>query len=151
MNGGGSERGRHRIWNRLQALSGQHRARRRAWTHRPQDHDLSRSRTLNRLRHPGAPSEQLLISGSWVWAPHWVQRLGVILFFLIYFWDKERQSMSRGGAERGRHRIRSRLQAPSCQHRARRRAWTQRQRDHDLSQSRTLNRLSHPAARRKYS
>ena len=28
MNGGGSERGRHRIWNGLQALSGQHRARR---------------------------------------------------------------------------------------------------------------------------
>ena len=31
---------------------------------------------------------------------------------------EERQSTSRGWAERGRHRIRSRLQALSCQHRA---------------------------------
>ena len=49
------ERGRHGIWNRLQALSCQHRARRGAWTHRPRDHDLSRSRTPNRLSHPGTP------------------------------------------------------------------------------------------------
>ena len=55
MNEGGSERGRHRIWNRLQALSCQHRARRGAQTHGPRDHDLSRSRPLNRLSHPGAP------------------------------------------------------------------------------------------------
>ena len=52
---GQRERGRHRIWNRLQALSCQHRARRGAWTHGPRDHDLSRSRPLNRLSHPGAP------------------------------------------------------------------------------------------------
>ena len=49
------ERGRHSIRNRLQALSCQHRARRGARTHRPRDHDLSRSRSLNRLSHPGAP------------------------------------------------------------------------------------------------
>ena len=49
------EKGRHRIWNRLQALSCQHRARCRARTHGPWDHDLSRSQTLNRLSHPGAP------------------------------------------------------------------------------------------------
>ena len=55
MNGGGSERGRHRIWNRLQALSCQHRAWRGARTHGPRDHDLSRSRPLNRLSHPGSP------------------------------------------------------------------------------------------------
>ena len=47
MNRGRSERGRHRIWNRLQALSCQHRARRGAQTHGPRDHDLSRSRPLN--------------------------------------------------------------------------------------------------------
>ena len=35
-------------------LSCQHRARRRARTHGPQDHDLSRSQKLNRLSHPGA-------------------------------------------------------------------------------------------------
>ena len=44
--------------------------------------------------------------------------------------------------ERGRHRIRSRLQEPSCQRRARRWVWTYRLWDHDLSWSRLLNRLS---------
>ena len=53
--GGGLERGRHRIWNRLQALSCQHRAPCRAWTPGPWDHDPSRSRPLNRLSHPGTP------------------------------------------------------------------------------------------------
>ncbi|XP_053062180.1 ubiquitin carboxyl-terminal hydrolase 30 isoform X3 [Acinonyx jubatus] len=57
----------------------------------------------------------------------------------------ERQSLSRGrGRERGRHRIRSRLQALSCQHRARHGAQTHKPQDHDLSQSRTPNRLNHP-------
>ena len=55
MNGGGSERGRHRIQNRLQAPSCQHRTRRGARTHGPRDRDLSRSWQLNRLSHPGAP------------------------------------------------------------------------------------------------
>ena len=50
------------------------------------------------------------------------------------------------GREKGRHRIQSRLQAPSCQHRARRGARTHGLWDHDLSWSRTLNRLSHPGA-----
>ena len=53
--GRGRERGRHRIQSRLQPLSCQHRARRRAWTHEPWDHDLSWSQTLNQLSHPGAP------------------------------------------------------------------------------------------------
>ena len=42
-------------------------------------------------------------------------------FFNVYSFLKDREtehSMSGGGAERGRHRIQSRLQAPSCQHRA---------------------------------
>ena len=39
----------------LQAPSHQPRARRGARTHGPRDRDLSRSRTLNRLSHPGAP------------------------------------------------------------------------------------------------
>ena len=56
MNRGGSERGRHRIRNRLQALSCQHRARCGARTHGPRDHDLSRSQMPNRLSHPGAPT-----------------------------------------------------------------------------------------------
>ena len=55
VNGGGAERGRYRIWSRLQALSHQHRAQCRAWTHEPLDNDLSRSRTLSQVSHPGAP------------------------------------------------------------------------------------------------
>ena len=38
---------------------GQHRAQRGARTHRPWDHDLSWSRPLNRLSHPGAPLPQI--------------------------------------------------------------------------------------------
>ena len=53
--GRGRERGRHRIWNGLRALSCQHRAQRGAQTHGPWDHDLSGSRPLNRLKHPGTP------------------------------------------------------------------------------------------------
>ena len=60
MSGGGAERerGRHRIQSRLQAPSRQPRARHGARTHRPRDHDQSRSRTLNRLSHPGAPGQE---------------------------------------------------------------------------------------------
>ena len=54
--GRGRERHTHRIRSRLQAPSCQHRARRGARTHRPRDHDLSRSRTLNRRSHPGGPT-----------------------------------------------------------------------------------------------
>ena len=36
----------------------------------------------------------------------------------IYFRERKTESMSGGGAERGRHRLRSRLQALTCQHRA---------------------------------
>ena len=56
--GRGRERGRHRIGSRFQALSHQPRARRGARTRGPRDRDLSRSRTLNRLSHPGAPALQ---------------------------------------------------------------------------------------------
>ena len=62
------------------------------------------------------------------------------IFFndFIYIWE--------GGGQRGRHRIRSRLQVLSCQHRAWCWVRTHEQQDHDLSWSRTLNRLNHPAA-----
>ena len=52
---GGAERGRPRIGSRLLALSCQHRAWRGAGTHELWDRDLSPSRTLNRMSHPGAP------------------------------------------------------------------------------------------------
>ena len=52
---GQRERGRDRIWSRLQALSRQHRARCGTQTHELWDHDLSRSWMLNQLSHPGTP------------------------------------------------------------------------------------------------
>ena len=64
----------------------------------------------------------------------------------IYFWDSERQNVSRGGAEREGDRIQSSLQALSCQRRAQCGARTHEPRDHDLSRSRMLNRWSHPGA-----
>ena len=53
------ERGRHRIWSRLQALSCQHRARRGAQTHELWDNDLSWSLVLNQLSHSGPPDIQV--------------------------------------------------------------------------------------------
>ena len=120
MSGKGAERGRHRIQSRLQALSCQHRARRGARTHELWDHDLSRSWTLNRLSYPDTP--------------------------LYLFWERGWGRVSRGGAERGRHRIQSRLQGPSCQYRAWCGARTHRVWDHDLSQSQMPNQLSHPGS-----
>ena len=58
-------------------------------------------------------------------------------FFNVYLFLRGRQSAGGGGAERGRHRIPSRLQTPSCQHRARHGARIHKPRDHDLSQSST--------------
>ena len=58
-------------------------------------------------------------------------------FFNVYFWG-------RGGEKRqGDTESWSRLQDLSCQHRALRRAWTHKLRDHDLSRSQVFNRLSH--------
>ena len=72
--------------------------------------------------------------------------------YYLFLRDRERQSTRRGRGrerERGRHRIPSRLQAPSCRHRAPRGARTREPRDHDLSRSRRLKRLSHPRAPEK--
>ena len=82
---GKGQRGRHRIWSRLRSPSCQHRAQCGAWTHEPGDHDLSQSRTLDQLSHPGTPETLFFLN-----------------FFLtfIYFWDRERQSINEGGAER---------------------------------------------------
>ena len=51
------ERGRHRIWSRFQAPSCQHRAWWGTRTHKPWDHDLSSSWTLNWLSPPQEPQE----------------------------------------------------------------------------------------------
>ena len=74
MNGGGAERGKHRIGNRLQALSHHPRARRGARTHGPRDRDLAEVGRLTDCATQAPP--------------------------FIYFWDRERQSMNGGGAER---------------------------------------------------
>ena len=57
-------------------------------------------------------------------------------FFLtfIHLWETETEQGK--GAERGRNRIRSRLQALNCQHRAQHRARIHKLQDHDLSRSR---------------
>ena len=68
---------------------------------------------------------------------------------LVFIFERERQSMSSGRAERGRHRIESRLQALSHQHRAQCGARTHELRDGDLNLSQMLNRLSHPGALNK--
>ena len=117
---GQRERGRHRIWSRLQALGCQHRTRHRAQTHGPWDHDLSQNWTLN-----------------------WLSYLSASLMF-IYFWETETECEQGRGRGRGRHRIRSKLRALSCHRRARCGTQTHGPWDHDLSQSWTFNRLSHP-------
>ena len=110
MKGGGSERGRHRIGNRLQALSCQHRARAGL--------ELT-DREIMTWAEVGCLTD---------WATQAPLGETILFYFLfkkkifltfIYFWDRERQSMNEGGSERGRHRIWNRLQALSCQHRAR--------------------------------
>ena len=126
--GRGRETGRHRIWSRLQALSCQHRARHGAWTHKPRDHHLSQSWTLNGLSHRGAPEE--------------------LLFNAHLFFERETETeyeLGRG-RERGRLNPQNRLQALSCQHRARRGAWTREPWDHDLSLSWMPNWPSYPGA-----
>ena len=62
MSGGGVERGGDRIPSRLQAPSRQHRAWCGVRTHKPWDHDLSRSWALKRLSHPGGPVPSFLKS-----------------------------------------------------------------------------------------
>ena len=70
------------------------------------------------------------------------------IIFYIYFWERETEWEQGRGREReqGRHRIWRRLQALSHQHRAWHRGRTYKLRDHDLSRSWMLNRLSHPGA-----
>ena len=81
------ERGRHRIWNRLQAL----RCQRRAWcgarTHEPRDHDLSQSWTFNQLSHSGAPLLRVFMKkGCFILSNSFsasIERITWFLFFLL--------------------------------------------------------------------
>ena len=69
-----------------------------------------------------------------------------LIFLFVCLFLRERECMSRGGAERGRHRIWSRIQAQRCQHRAWHGVWTHQMWDHDLSRRQTFNRLSQPGS-----
>ena len=94
--------------------------------------------------HPGWPCIRPVDSASLL-----LMLLSLFNFlFNVYLFLRETETECEWvrGRERGRHRTRSGLQAPSCQHRARRGARTHELRDRDLSRSRTLNRLSHPGA-----
>ena len=62
---------------------------------------------------------------------------------LFYFWKRERESMSRGRAERD-WETEDLKQALYWQQRAQCRTWTHKRWDHDLSWSWMLNRLSPP-------
>ena len=131
--GWGRERGRHRMGSRLQALSHQPRARCGAQTHEPWDQDLSWSQeSVASLFEP----------------PRHAPSFFFLLMFM-YIWEKERDSAWVEEGQRVPETIGSRLQAPSCQHRARRGARTHEPWDHDLSRSRLLNLLSHPGAPRR--
>ena len=71
------------------------------------------------------------------------EQLSISFFCNVYLFlrererERERESEHKWGRvrERGRHRMQSRLQAPSCQHRAWCGAWTHELQDHDLSPS----------------
>ena len=70
------------------------------------------------------------------------------IFFNVHLFLRERDRVQAGEEqrERGRHRIQSRLQSLSCQHRARHEARTHEPRDRDLSRSQTSKQLSRPGA-----
>ena len=67
-------------------------------------------------------------------------------FLCLFLFESETEHEQGRGRERGKHWIRSRLQALSCQHRAWFGFWPQEPWDHDLSRSWKLNQLSHPGA-----
>ena len=95
--------------------------------------------SLGGCPRPTHPYKELLIIDSM----HFLLCIFFILMF-IYFWETEGQQER--DRERGRHRIWSRLQALSCQHRAWHGAPTHELWNPDPSWSGTLNWLSHPGA-----
>ena len=69
-----------------------------------------------------------------------------LFFFLIFIFERETECEQERGRQRGRRRTRSSLHVPSCLPGARRGARTHKRQVRDLSQSRTINRLSHPGS-----
>ena len=64
---GEGQKGRHRIWSRVQALSCQHRARHGAQTHEPWDYDLSRNQTLNWTTQVPNNTNNLILYTNWIY------------------------------------------------------------------------------------
>ena len=114
------------------------------------------SRTESHLGGPGHGSFVCCQDGKRIkigYFEHLTEIVFVCLFvFNVYLFlrerERERETECELGRsrERRRHRIRSRLQALNCQHRAQCRAQTHGPRDHDRSQSQTLNPIRHPGS-----
>ena len=72
-----------------------------------------------------------LVIEKCIWTWNFCFLLKFFLNVYFYFWEWETEREWGSGRERGRHRIWSRPQAPSCQHRAQGGAWTHKPWDHD--------------------
>ena len=134
--GRGRERRRHRIPSRLQALSCQHRARCGTRTHKLWDRDLTWSRMLNRLSHPGAPVSLFFNVSLFI--------CYLFIYFLIY-WERERERererewVEEGQRQKERDTPKLTVQSPMQGSIP----WTVRWLP-ELKSSQMLNRLSHP-------
>ena len=97
--------------------------------------------TTQSAGHPSLLSLSRSITGHWdliLASPHFpTASVHSVFFFNFYLLLKERDRtwVGEGQRERGRHRIRSRLQSLSCQHRAWCMAQTHYLWDHDLSEA----------------
>ena len=86
---------------------------------------------------------------------HWDTAIHILKMFFFSIFNyfsriKKDRVWAERGRERGRYRIQSRLQVPSCQHTAKHGAWTHKLWDQDLSWSQLLNLLSQPGAHEIY-
>ena len=142
MNGGGSERGRHRIWNRLRALSCQHRGPMRGSNSRTVRSWPEPKSALNRLSHPGAPFFFFLI-------------FFFLTFIYLFIFERERESVWVGRRQREREREREResqagsalsAQILSCGSIPQ----TMRSWPDPKSRAWMLNQLSHPGVPKSY-
>ena len=85
----------------------------------------------------------ILLKDNYCFDQGWCWEKSVFHFFNVLFIETGRDRAWTGEGQREGDRMWNRLQAPSCQHRARRRARTHQLWDHDVSQSPTLTWLSH--------
>ena len=92
---------RHRIRSRFQAPSCHHRAQRGAWTHAPRDPDLSRSRMLNPLSHPGAPKSPVILKINFL--EGWLFALHCFITAYLAPWISRRARSSRKEERKSHH------------------------------------------------